>query len=79
MTVDHLKEMLFIKERGEDPSDLIMGLSNGFMISTNNTIDRPLATRLRRRGRRDAPTPDFTRLERAKARSRVAMHVTLVA
>jgi hypothetical protein len=32
VTVEHLKEMLFIKERGEDPSDLIMDLVERFYI-----------------------------------------------
>lgn len=32
VTVDHLKEMLFIKERGEDPSDLIMDLVERFYV-----------------------------------------------
>ncbi|HTC48454.1 MAG TPA: hypothetical protein VK722_14110 [Candidatus Aquilonibacter sp.] len=32
LTVDHLKEMLFIKERGEDPSDLIVDLIERFYL-----------------------------------------------
>lgn len=32
VTVAHLKEMLFIKERGEDPSDLIMDLVERFYV-----------------------------------------------
>lgn len=32
LTKDHLKEMLFIKERGEDPSDLIVDLVEKFYL-----------------------------------------------
>lgn len=32
LTKDHLKEMLFIKERGEDPSDLIVDLIESFYV-----------------------------------------------
>ena len=32
VTVEHLKEMILIKERGEDPSDLIMDLVEEFYI-----------------------------------------------
>jgi hypothetical protein len=32
VTVEHLKEMLLIKERGEDPSDLIMDLIEAFYV-----------------------------------------------
>lgn len=32
LTKDHLKEMLFIKERGEDPSDLIVDLVERFYL-----------------------------------------------
>ncbi len=32
MTTEHLKEMLYIKERGEDPSDLIMDMVERFYI-----------------------------------------------
>lgn len=32
MTTDHLREMLYIKERGEDPSDLIMDMVERFYI-----------------------------------------------
>lgn len=32
VTKDHLKEMLFIKERGEDPSDLIIDLVEQFYL-----------------------------------------------
>lgn len=32
LTKDHFKEMIFIKERGEDPSDLIMDLLERFYI-----------------------------------------------
>lgn len=32
LTNDHLKEMLFIKERGEDPSDLIVDLVEKFYL-----------------------------------------------
>jgi hypothetical protein len=32
VTIDHLKEMLFIKERGEDPSDLIMDMVERFYL-----------------------------------------------
>lgn len=32
VTVEHLKEMLFIKERGEDPSDLVMDLLERFYV-----------------------------------------------
>jgi hypothetical protein len=32
LTPDHLKEMLFIKERGEDPSDLIVDLIERFYL-----------------------------------------------
>ncbi len=32
VTVNHLKEMIFIKERGEDPSDLIMDLLERFYV-----------------------------------------------
>lgn len=32
LTTDHLKEMLFIKERGEDPSDLIMDMVERFYL-----------------------------------------------
>jgi len=32
LTKDHLKEMLFIKERGEDPSDLILDLIDRFKL-----------------------------------------------
>jgi hypothetical protein len=32
LTVEHLVEMLFIKERGEDPSDLIMDLVEQFYL-----------------------------------------------
>jgi hypothetical protein len=32
VTVEHLKEMLFIKERGEDPSDLMMDMVERFYL-----------------------------------------------
>jgi hypothetical protein len=32
LTKDHLKEMLFIKERGEDPADLIVDLVEWFYL-----------------------------------------------
>ena len=32
VTVAHLKEMLLIKERGEDPSDLLMDLLEEFYV-----------------------------------------------
>ena len=32
LTKEHLKEMLFIKERGEDPSDLIVDLVEKFYL-----------------------------------------------
>ena len=32
LTVEHIKEMLYMKERGEDPSDLIMDLIERFYI-----------------------------------------------
>jgi hypothetical protein len=32
LTKDHLKEMLFIKERGEDPGDLIVDLVERFYL-----------------------------------------------
>lgn len=32
VTVEHLKEMLFIKERGEDPSDLVVDLVERFYV-----------------------------------------------
>ena len=32
LTKDHLKEMLFIKERGEEPSDLIRDLVEWFYL-----------------------------------------------
>lgn len=32
LTVEHLKEMILIKERGEDPSDLIMDLVEEFYV-----------------------------------------------
>lgn len=32
ITIDHLKEMILIKERGEDPSDLIMDLVEEFYL-----------------------------------------------
>jgi hypothetical protein len=32
LTVGHLKEMLLIKKRGEDPSDLIMDMLESFYL-----------------------------------------------
>jgi hypothetical protein len=32
LSVDHLKEMLYMKERGEDPADLIMDAIERFYI-----------------------------------------------
>lgn len=32
LTVTHLEEMLFIKERGEDPSDLLMDMVERFYL-----------------------------------------------
>ena len=32
MTVDHLKEMILIKERGDDPSDLILDMIEAFYV-----------------------------------------------
>lgn len=32
LTVENMKEMLFIKERGEDPSDLIMDMLERFYL-----------------------------------------------
>ncbi len=33
ITVDNLREMLFMKERGEDPSDLVVDLLEDFYLS----------------------------------------------
>jgi hypothetical protein len=33
LTVEHLKEMLYMKERGEDPADLMMDAIERFYIA----------------------------------------------